>query len=62
MENVGLPLTQAVYYVLSIITDFASMSFPGTNIPYLMIPLGAWGIYYIWKYVLGNMFDVEWRK
>ena len=65
MENAlvfGEELYTAIAYVANIITTFASMTFPGTSIPYIMIPIGVWGIYFVWKVVLGNMFDVEWKK
>lgn len=62
MENFSDNLVSAVYNVINIVTYFARMNFPGTNIPYIMIPVGVWGIYFVWKFILGNMFDVEWKK
>lgn len=62
METFSQNLVSAVYYIVDIVTGFATMTFPGTSIPYIMIPAGVWGIYFLWKYVLGNMFDVEWKK
>lgn len=44
------------------INTIANIHFPGTNIPVIMIAVGAWGIYFFWKWLMGNMFDVEWKK
>lgn len=62
METFSENLVAGVRYIMSIITDFATMDFPGTSLPFILIPIGVWGIYFVWKYILGNMFDVEWKK
>lgn len=65
MENAsvfGENLLIGINYILSIVVNFAHMTFPGTNVPYIMIPIGVWGIYFIWKFIMGQMFDVEWKK
>lgn len=62
MEHLSNPLAQAVTFLMNTINTFANIHFPGTEIPIIMIAVGAWGIYFIWKWLLGNMFDVEWKK
>jgi len=62
MQSVSTGLARAISYVMSIIYDFANMTFPGTSLKYIHIPMALFAIYFAWRWILGNMFDVEWKK
>lgn len=62
MEHMSGALKQAVRFILSIVNTIAQIHFPGTDIPIILIMGAAWGIYFIWRFLLAQIFDMEAKK
>lgn len=62
MSQFTQPVAQGIRFILSIVTAFAQYPFPGTDIPILAIGVGAWAIYFFWRWLLAQIFDMETKK
>ena len=62
MEHIIEPARQGIFYIISLINEFALFPFPGTDIPVVLIAIGVWAIYFLWRWVLAQLFDIEVKK
>lgn len=48
--------------IIAIVMSMASFHFPGTDIPVILVLIAPWGVYFIWKWWLSQIFDIEAKK
>lgn len=61
-EHFSSELIVGIRYIISIIRNFALYPFPGTNVPVIGIMIGVWGVYFIWRWFVSQLFDIEVKK
>ena len=61
-EHFSSDLILAIRSIINIIRNFALYPFPGTDIPVIGIMVGVWGIYFIWRWFISQLFDIEVNK
>lgn len=58
-DHISGALAQAVGFIINIVNTFAQFDFPGTDVPVIVIMAAVWGVYFIWRYLLSRIFDIE---
>lgn len=62
MYGMSENLAGAVRWIYNMVATFGRINFPGTNIHILTLIVGSWAIYYFYRWLLAQIFDVEVKK
>lgn len=62
MEHLSSGLATAIAFISNTVASLGRITMPGTDLPIIIIGGAVWGIYFIWRWVLSQVFDVEVKK